>query len=83
MDRECKVKNRIATWRLKRKWRWVSLNDYPLEYTGPQLYARGVKLETGTPLRKVPGPRGGPGGKRYMAPDFIERILYQSETKKR
>lgn len=67
------------------KWRKAKRKDYPLRYIGPTIILRGVTLEKGTPLRHIKGTgkKGATGGRQFVAPDNVIRLLTQSEVEQR
>lgn len=61
--------------------------DWPLEYIGPtiqgKLHGQYWSLETGQPLRYLPGMKAGNGGGSYISPDGVERTIHKKHIAKR
>lgn len=74
------MKSYINKWKIKWKWRKTPKSEFPLMYVGLPLRVRKIRLEYGTPLAIVSGPRGARGALRYVAPDHIERVLSPRDT---
>lgn len=72
---------------VKRYRKKYNSKEWPLEYTGPMLRGKvdGVvwTLETGQPLRKIPGLKVSQGGGVYMSPDGVERTIPRKRVAQR